>query len=377
MVTVSFPGLGITFNLNPVALRIPIFGGLEIRWYAIIIVTGMIAAFLYASYRAKDNGLTADNMFDVGLTTIIVGIIGARLYYVFANIEQYKTFKDVIAIWEGGLAIYGGIIAGGLTLFAMCKIYNLDWRCVFDTAAPGVMIAQAIGRWGNFVNGEAYGVAPSESNPLYFLRMAIRHENWSDDVLCAPTFLYESLWNVTGFILINIFYKRRKFRSEVFLWYATWYGFGRFFIEGLRTDSLYAGELRVSQVVAGVSFVVGLTLIITIRTLIHLNRLNTEMNAALVENINDDDPERIEGTNQESHEFAGAEDEGTDEPEVEGPSEPEVEGPSEPEVEGPSEPEVEGQSEPEVEGPAESEADATEESEKPEEKKETEDGSAD
>ncbi|MBP5270840.1 MAG: prolipoprotein diacylglyceryl transferase, partial [Clostridia bacterium] len=149
-----------------------------------------------------------------------------------------------------------------------CRIFKLDWRCVFDAAAPGVMIAQAIGRWGNFVNGEAYGVPPSESSPLYFLRMSVKHAGWSSEYLCSPTFLYESAWNVLGFILINIFYRKRKFKSEIFFWYATWYGFGRFFIEGLRTDSLYAGKLRVSQVVAAVSFVLGLAAIITFRILI-------------------------------------------------------------------------------------------------------------
>ena len=262
MVSVTFPGLGLEFSLNPVAFTIPIFGGLSIRWYALIIVTGMITAFAYASFRSKDNGLTPGNMLDVGLWTIIVGIVGARLYYVFANISSYHSFRDVIAVWEGGLAIYGGIIAGGITLFVMCRIYKLDWRCVFDTAAPGVMIAQAIGRWGNFVNGEAFGVGPAESSPLYFLRMTVNGNG-----PYAPTFLYESVWNLTGFILINIFYKKRKFKAEVFLWYATWYGFGRFFIESLRTDSLYAGTLRISQVVGAVSFVVGLTLIIVFRIL--------------------------------------------------------------------------------------------------------------
>ncbi len=271
MVNVSFPGLGIAFDLNPVAFKIPIFGGLEIRWYAIIIICGMIAAVFYAALRSKENGFSVDNLLDVTLYTVLIGIIGARLYYVFANIKDYHSFKDVIAVWEGGLAIYGGIIAGGITLFVCCRIFKLDWRCVFDAAAPGVMIAQAIGRWGNFVNGEAYGVAPSESNPLYFLRMSVKHANWANEYLCSPTFLYESVWNLLGFILINIFYRKRKFKSEIFFWYATWYGFGRFFIEGLRTDSLYAGKLRVSQVVAAVSFAVGLAAIIVFRILLVKN----------------------------------------------------------------------------------------------------------
>lgn len=272
MNTVSFPGLGIEgIRLNPTAFTIPIFGGLSVRWYAIIIVCGIFAAFIYASKMASKNGITADNILDVVVFTVFFGVVGARLYYVLTNLDSYKTFGEVIAVWNGGLAIYGGIIAGGLTLFIMCRIYKLDWLKVFDTAAPGVMLAQAIGRWGNFVNCEAYGVAPAESNPLYFLRMIIKTPG-ETEIICQPTFLYESLWNLIGFALINVFYKKRTFKGQVFLWYATWYGFGRMFIEALRTDSLYVGPFRISQLVGLVTFLTGATLLVVFGILNHGKR---------------------------------------------------------------------------------------------------------
>ena len=122
---------------------------------------------------------------------------------------------------------------------------------------PGVMIGQIVGRWGNFFNGEAYGESPAADSFLYFARMELRHENWSTSYICQPTFLYESLWNLIGFLIINVLYKKKKFDGQVFLMYITWYGFGRMFIEGLRTDSLMVGTFRISQVVAFLCFVIG------------------------------------------------------------------------------------------------------------------------
>jgi phosphatidylglycerol:prolipoprotein diacylglycerol transferase len=236
----------------------------------------MIAAFFYAYYRSAQEGFTLDDLLDVGIYTILFGVLGARLYYVLMKLDTYilpsrsawENFKDMINIRGGGLAIYGGIIAGALTLFVFCRIKKKDWRRLFDMVAPGVMIAQAMGRWGNFFNGEAYGGIVSESSPLYFLRMGLNPNDLTQGMAYVhPTFLYESLWNILGFVLINVFlYKRKRFNGQIVLTYAAWYGFGRMFIEGLRTDSLYLGGgnsgIRVSQLVGFLCFVIGTALMV-------------------------------------------------------------------------------------------------------------------
>ncbi|MBE6693340.1 MAG: prolipoprotein diacylglyceryl transferase [Ruminococcaceae bacterium] len=261
--TVSFPGIGIgEFTLDRVAFSL---FGKDIYWYALIITLGIVVACLYAYYRSRIEGVSADDLIDIALVTILSGIIGARLYYVLTTLDSgdYKSFIDVIAIWNGGLAIYGGIIAGALAILVMCRIKRINVFKVMDCAAPGVMIAQAIGRWGNFVNGEAYGYEVAESNPLYFLRMGLNSQyTGAETLFYHPTFLYESIWNVVGFVLINIFYKKKKFNGQIALMYLAWYGIGRFFIEGLRTDSLYVFGLRISQIVGLVCFVVCTALLV-------------------------------------------------------------------------------------------------------------------
>ena len=269
MTTISFPGLGIPeFTINPIAIP---FGERGIYWYALIIVYGMLIAMLYASCRAKDEGISFDTMIDFALYTIPVGIIGARLYYVFfdwlARPENYKSFKDIIAIWDGGLAIYGGIIFGIATIFIVAKIKKMSWKTLFklfDSVAPGVMIAQAIGRWGNFCNGEAFG---GETDLPWRMGLissnTINTFNTEDMVYVHPTFLYESLWNILGFILINLVYKKKRFDGQITLMYIAWYGFGRTFIELLRTDSLTnGGNIRVSSVLGLACFLVAGTLLV-------------------------------------------------------------------------------------------------------------------
>ena len=297
-VIVSFPGLGIEdFILNKVALKL---GGLEIRWYGVIIALGMVLAFLYAGYRAKELKISTDDVLDLGLFSVIFGVIGARLYYVIMEHEMYDSFYDVIAIWNGGLAIYGGIIGGALTVLAVSayksrKNKNISFFKCADMILPGVMIAQSLGRWGNFFNGEAYGGIVAENSPLYFIRMGIFPNNVSTGMAYVhPTFLYESLWNLVGFILINIFWKKRKFNGEVSLWYVTWYGFGRMFIEGLRTDSLYVGNIRISQLVGFVCFVVGLALIVAVRIIKHKKGSGSEIVVA-EEVAEKEGNEKIEG----------------------------------------------------------------------------------
>ena len=260
MVTVSFPGLGIgEISFNKVALSL--FGTIEVRWYGIIMVTGIILAFLYAYYRSKHEGVSFDDLLDYAIFTVLSGIVGARLYYVITSGQKY-TFGEIFAIWNGGIAIYGAIIGGATALLCVSLYKKIKWQKVFDMVCPGVMIGQIVGRWGNFFNGEAYGESPAEDSLLYFMRMELRHEGWSNSYLCQPTFLYESLWNLVGFLIINALYKKKKFDGQVFLMYITWYGFGRMFIEGLRTDSLMVGTFRISQVVAFLCFIVGLALLV-------------------------------------------------------------------------------------------------------------------
>ncbi len=267
MVTISFPGLGIEpFTINPVAFTL--FGKLEVRWYGLIITLGIILAFTYCAFRAKQEGINFDNMLDIAIFTIFFSVLGARAYYVLTSLDQYETIGEVFAIWEGGLAIYGAIIAGAITIFAVCRYKKLSVLKMLDATAPAVMIGQIIGRWGNFFNGEAYGSEILEGNFFYFLRMGLvpNVESRFQMHYFHPTFLYESVWNLVGFLLINALYKKKKFDGQVVLMYLTWYGFGRMLIEGLRTDSLYVGVFRISQVVGFVCFVAG-SILLTVNLL--------------------------------------------------------------------------------------------------------------
>ena len=265
MVTVSFPGLGIgEISFNKVAFSL--FGTIEVRWYGIIMVTGIILAFLYAYYRSKHEGVSFDDLLDYAIFTVISGIVGARLYYVITSDQKY-TFGEIFAIWNGGIAIYGAIIGGATALLCVSLYKKIKWQKVFDMVCPGVMIGQIVGRWGNFFNGEAYGESPAADSLLYFMRMELRHEDWMNSYVCQPTFLYESLWNLVGFLIINALYKKKKYDGQVFLMYITWYGFGRMFIEGLRTDSLMVGSIRISQLLAFVSCIIGIVLLVVFGTL--------------------------------------------------------------------------------------------------------------
>ena len=279
MTTVSFPGLGIgEFTMNKVAFAFTLFGKpVEIRWYGIIITVGIILAILYAMMRAKQENISTDDLLDMGIFAIIFAIIGARAYYVLTygisnfivrdaegGVKVWSSFVNIIAVWNGGIAIYGAIIAGALTIYLVCRHKKIKFTKAFDVVSPAVMIGQIIGRWGNFVNGEAHGSIVNSSSPLYFLRMGLlpNENSLTKMYYYHPTFLYESVWNLIGFLLINAFYKKKKFDGQVFLEYITWYGFGRMFIEGLRTDSLMIGVLRVSQLVGFACFIVGSALLI-------------------------------------------------------------------------------------------------------------------
>ena len=257
---IGFPDLGIKdFHVDSVAFSL---GNLEVRWYAIMIVSGIIAAFIYTYLHAKRHGLIFDDLIDLTLSAVIPGVIGARAYYVFfdylENPQNYSEFLDFIAVWNGGLAIYGGLIFGVLGVVIALKIKKMRVLTLLDCGFPGVLLAQAMGRWGNFFNMEAYG---AETN--WFCRMKLSYESGTA-IYVHPTFLYESLWNILGCVILSLLFKKRKFDGQIFLMAVSWYGFGRMFIEGLRQDSLYIGSFRVSQLLAGALFIVSLALIITL-----------------------------------------------------------------------------------------------------------------
>ncbi len=257
---VSFPGLGIgEFTLESVAFSI---GKINVAWYGIIITTGIVLAALYVIYRAKQLSISSDTVLDLGLYTVIIAIVCARLFYVLTSLERYTSFWDVFKIWEGGLAIYGAIIGGALTILVYCRINNYNFFMLADMIAPSVMIGQILGRWGNFMNGEAFG---GETD--IFCRMGIRRSLYQDPIYVHPTFLYESLWNLIGFLLINAFYRKKKYNGQILYMYLAWYGFGRMFIEQLRSDSLYLGNnhvwyMKISSIIGCLCFLICGTLLI-------------------------------------------------------------------------------------------------------------------
>lgn len=243
--------------LNPIAFR---FGPLEIHWYAICIVTGMVLAVWLAIKEAPRKGMTSDDIMDFILLAFPIAILGARLYYVVFQWSYYSQHPDeIIAIWNGGIAIYGALLAGALVLLVFSYRRKINAYDFLDIAAPGVMLAQSLGRWGNFFNQEAYGKVVAQLN---YLTKFIRDQMYIEGSYRVPTFLYESLWNLLGFAIIISLRHRPGLlkRGEVAWFYLVWYGCGRFAIEGLRTDSLMLGSLRVSQWLSLVLVILGLVM---------------------------------------------------------------------------------------------------------------------
>ena len=246
--------------MNPVAFEI---FGLEIRWYGIIIAMGVLAAMILINILAKKKGLDYDVIIDVFLIVFPVAIIGARLYYVAFEYKNYHTLMDVINIRKGGMAIHGGVIAALITGYFYAKHKKINFLKYADVIIPGVILAQAIGRWGNFMNQEAHGGEVTEKFISYFPEF-IQKGMLINGTYYHPTFLYESIWNllVCG-ILIYILLKCKKANSGVVLGaYMILYSLGRFFIEGLRTDSLMFLGLRTAQIVSLLGIVFGMVLIV-------------------------------------------------------------------------------------------------------------------
>lgn len=261
MTPITFPGLGLSFSIQRVAFQV---FGKDIYWYGIIIAVGFLLAAVFCSRRAKSFGLRQEDFLDMLLCALPIGIICARIYYVIFYLSLYQDeqgrflWRQAIAIWDGGIAIYGGIIGGVLTCLVVCNVKKLPFLAMADLSVLGLLIGQCLGRWGNFVNQEAYG-------GLCDLPWRMGLTVNGAYITVHPTFLYESLWNLVGFCLLAFVLQRlRTFDGELFLCYLGWYGLGRFWIEGLRTDSLYLFNtgIRVSQLVALLSVFVSAALLI-------------------------------------------------------------------------------------------------------------------
>ena len=245
--------------MNPVALQL---GPISIRWYAICIVSGLILAVYLSMKEAPRKKIDPDAIIDFILIAFPLAILGARLYYVIFEWGYYSQhLGEIFAIWNGGIAIYGGLLTGALVLYLFSRRRLIEPIDFLDIAAPSVMIAQSIGRWGNFFNQEAYGAAVKSLN---YLPSFIRDQMYIDGSYRQPTFLYESIWNLLGFLLIMILRRKPQFlrQGEVTAFYLIWYGFGRMIIEGMRTDSLMFAGLRVSQWLSMILILVGLAIIL-------------------------------------------------------------------------------------------------------------------
>ena len=290
---ISFPSLGLTLN-PPRSIEI---GSFSIYYYGILIALGMALAVAYASRRSKEFGIKEDTLLDGVLWVTPFAILCARAYYCIFTWESYAANPiSVLDIRSGGLAIYGGVIGAAVGLTVFCRRRKISLPALLDLCALGFLIGQSIGRWGNFFNREAFGAETTS-----FLRMGLMSAYSGKVTYYHPTFLYESLWNAAGFLLLHKLSKKRKYDGQIALSYAAWYGLGRTFIEGLRTDSLYLGPFRVSQLLAAIScFAALLVLVLQMRRKhdsedLYVNRVAAQEAAAA---------EETEETTEEAEETA-------------------------------------------------------------------------
>jgi phosphatidylglycerol:prolipoprotein diacylglycerol transferase len=258
---VEFPNLGnLKFEIDRVAINL---FGMPIYWYGVIIASSFLISVLLLIKSSKKYGILPDNIIDILLFATPAAIICARLYYVVFNLKEFNSFGDVINIRSGGLAIYGGIIGAFITVVIVCKINKLDTLAILDVAVPYIALAQAIGRWGNFINQEAFGT--NTNLPWAMTGNSIKSQlidlkesgvNIDPNLPVHPTFLYESLWNILAFFVLIKFRNKNNKKGAVLSLYMIIYGIGRFFIEGLRMDSLMIGTFRVSQLLAAIFIVI-------------------------------------------------------------------------------------------------------------------------
>lgn len=250
--------------INPIAFKL---GPFPIAWYGIIIATGIVLAFIIVQREMVKRGVHPDFLTDLLIWAIPIAIISARIYYVVFSWDYYKENPgQIIQIWNGGIAIHGALIGSFITTYVFTKIRGVSFWKIVDIAAPGLLVGQIIGRWGNFMNQEAHGGPVSE----HFLNTTIipdwiMNQMTIEGVTYHPTFLYESLWNLVGLVIILLLRRVALKRGEMFLFYLTWYSVGRYFIEGMRTDSLYGGALRAAQVVSIFTIVIAIIIFISRR----------------------------------------------------------------------------------------------------------------
>ena len=256
---ISFPMLGNLTLDFPASFSFSLFGHeFTIYMYGIVMAAAFLAAVFYASRKAPKLGIKSDDVFSLVLWVLPLAIVGCRIYYVIAQWDEFKDdLISILYIWEGGIAMYGGTIAGALTIIIWSKCKKIPFPATLDMGGSALILGQVIGRWANFVNREAFGYQTDA-----FCRMGLTRPG-HETVYVHPTFLYESLWNLIGFLIINFFWYRkdhRKYDGQIFLFYVFWYGTGRAMVEGLRTDSLYipGTGIRVSQLVAACSAVLAL-----------------------------------------------------------------------------------------------------------------------
>ncbi len=233
-----------------------LFGFISV--YGLLIASAVLTAVLYMRSQEERLSLPKDISVDFALWALPIGILGARIYYCVFNWARYASDPvSVLYIWQGGLAIYGGIIGGAVGMLLLARRRKLPIPALLDLAAPALLLAQAIGRWGNFFNQEAYGADVTDPGLQFFPYAVMAQGRW-----VQATFFYESAWDLTGFLILHLLRKKTKRRGSLFLLYLIWYGTGRFFIEGLRTDSLMWGSVRVSQALSLILVVVGAVLFI-------------------------------------------------------------------------------------------------------------------
>lgn len=243
--------------MNPILFD---FGFLQIRWYSILILVGIVIGFLLIYNEGKRFNITKDFLFNLCFWAIIAGFIGARIYYVIFNWEYYSASPiDILKIWEGGLAIHGGIIGGFIGILAYTKKYSVNTIKFADMIFPSLLLGQAIGRWGNFFNGEAHGAATTlEKLKSLYIPNFIINGMYIGGIYYEPTFFYESLWNVIGVIVLLIARRNKYLKiGQLTCIYLMWYSFGRFFIEAMRTDSLMIGSFKAAQIISVILFIIG------------------------------------------------------------------------------------------------------------------------
>ncbi|MDN7308171.1 prolipoprotein diacylglyceryl transferase [Listeria monocytogenes] len=247
--------------LDPVAIQI---GSISVKWYGVIIASAVVIALLLALSEANKRKMDKEIIVDLLIWAIPISIISARIYYVIFEWDFYKNnLGEIVKIWHGGIAIYGALIGAVLTAIIFSRFKKISFWQLADVVAPSLIIAQAIGRWGNFMNQEAHGAETTRSflESLHLPDFII-NQMYIDGAYYQPTFLYESLWNVLGFVILLIIRHTKIRRGELFLGYVIWYSFGRFFIEGMRTDSLMWGDFRVSQALSLLLIVLSIGIII-------------------------------------------------------------------------------------------------------------------